>query len=104
MNIARRLTELREEQGFSMRKLAERSGVSQSFISSIESGQKQPTLDSLVKLADGLGITLIELLGGEPGAKSLPPNLQNLLANARQLTPSQLEALNQFVRSMLRRS
>ncbi len=104
MNIARRITELREEQGFSMRKLAERSGVSQSFISSIESGQKQPTLDSLVKLADGLGITLIELLGGEPAAKSLPPNLQDLLANARQLTPTQLESLNQFVRSMLQRS
>jgi transcriptional regulator with XRE-family HTH domain len=38
MNIAVRVKELREEQGLSMRKLAERSGLSQAFISSIEAG------------------------------------------------------------------
>lgn len=104
MNIAKRLTELREKQGLSMRKLAERSGVSQPFISSIESGKKQPTLDSLLKLSDGLGITLIDLLGEEPAANSLPKHLQDLLANAKQLSPDQLESLNQFIRSMLKKS
>lgn len=102
MDIAERLTELREQQGLSMRKLAERSGLSQAFISSIEAGRKQPTLDSLTKLSFGLGITLIELLSGETTAHSLPPHLQALLSNARQLTPSQVDALNQFIRSMVK--
>jgi transcriptional regulator with XRE-family HTH domain len=98
MNIAVRIKEIREEQGLSMRKLAERSGLSQSFISSIEAGQKQPTLDSLLKLSSGLGITLIDLLGGDPVTESLPPHLNDLLNNARQLTPVQIDALNQFIR------
>jgi transcriptional regulator with XRE-family HTH domain len=98
MNIAVRIKELREEQGLSMRKLAERSGLSQAFISSIEAGQKQPTLDSLLKLSSGLGISLIDLLGGDPVTASLPPHLNDLLNNARQLTPAQIDALNQFIR------
>ncbi len=97
MNIAVRVKELREEQGLSMRKLAERSGLSQAFISAIEAGQKQPTLDSLLKLSSGLGITLIDLLGGDSAFSSLPPHLSDLLKNARQLTPAQIDALNQFI-------
>lgn len=98
MNIAVRIREFREEQGLSMRKLAERSGLSQSFISSIEAGKKQPTLDSLLKLSSGLGISLIDLLGGDPVTESLPSHLSDLLSNVRQLTPAQIEALNQFIR------
>ncbi|MEN6462529.1 MAG: helix-turn-helix transcriptional regulator [Syntrophomonas sp.] len=101
VDISKRLTELREQQGLSMRKLAERADLSQAFISSIEAGRKQPTLDSLMKLSFGLGITLIELLGGETATHLLPPHLQTLLSNARQLTPEQVNALNQFIRSMV---
>jgi len=100
MNIAVRVKELRKKQGLSMRKLAERSGLGQTFISSIEAGQKQPTLDSLLKLSSGFGITLIDMLGGDPSTESLPSHLQDLLNNARQLTPTQITALNQFLISM----
>lgn len=100
MDFAARLTQLREDRKLSMRKLASRSGLSQAFISGIESGEKQPTIDSLLKLASGFGISLIELLGGIPEAESLPPRLRELLNNARSLTPDQVELLNQFIKSI----
>jgi len=104
MEIGKIIAELRESRGLSMRKLAEKSGISQSFISKIEAGEKQPTIDSLLKISTGLGISLIELLGGNRIAESLPPDLQDLLTSARNLTPVQLKSLNLFIKSMTEQS
>jgi transcriptional regulator with XRE-family HTH domain len=48
----------REEQNLSQRQLADRTGVIQSDISKIESGEANPTLETLKKLAKGLGMNL----------------------------------------------
>ena len=48
----------REEQNLSQRQLADRIGVTQSDISKIESGEANPTLETLKKLAKGLGMNL----------------------------------------------
>jgi hypothetical protein len=37
-------------------------------------------------------------IGRDPISSALPPHLSDLLNNARQLTPAQIEALNQFIR------
>jgi transcriptional regulator with XRE-family HTH domain len=59
--IARRVRELRDERGFTLDALAERSGVSRSNISLIERGQSSPTAAVLDKLSAGLGVTLASL-------------------------------------------
>ncbi len=48
-----------------MEALAERSGVSRAMISKLERGEKNPTLVVAAKLAEGLGVTLSELVGIE---------------------------------------
>ena len=48
----------REEQNLSQRQLEDRTGVTQSDISKIESGEANPTLETLKKLAKGLGMNL----------------------------------------------
>ena len=48
----------REEQQISQRQLSERTGIAQADISRIESGNANPTLETLKRLADGLGMTL----------------------------------------------
>lgn len=53
----------RMEKGLSLRELARKSGVSQPYLSQLESGQNNnPTLEVFIKLADALGITLKEML------------------------------------------
>ncbi len=70
--IARRVRELRDEAGFSLDALAERSGVSRSNISLIERGQSSPTANVLDKLSAALGVTVASLFedgraaAGEP--------------------------------------
>jgi len=65
------LRELREMRGLTQAELGERSGIAPAAISHFETGQRIPSLESAVKLADALEITLDALLGRgahEPGS------------------------------------
>lgn len=52
----------RKEIGLSQESLAERSELSTVFISRVECGKESPTVDSLVKIANGLGVKTRELI------------------------------------------
>jgi transcriptional regulator with XRE-family HTH domain len=56
---------LRRERGLTLDLLAERSGVSRAMISKLERGEKNPTLVVAAKVAEGLGVTLSQLVGVE---------------------------------------
>jgi len=54
--LAQKIAELREEKHLKQAELARKLGVSQQFISQIETGQERNlTLDTLVRLAETLG-------------------------------------------------
>lgn len=59
--FAKRLAELRRSKGLSQEELAERSGLHAIAITYIETGKRVPRLDTVFKLAEGLGIDVSEL-------------------------------------------
>jgi len=78
-----RLRKLREGQGLTQQTLAERAGLSVSFLSEIENGRRNPSGRVLLSLASALGTTIDFLLRGiEPprrekarGPMVVPPEL-----------------------------
>jgi DNA-binding transcriptional MerR regulator/quercetin dioxygenase-like cupin family protein len=66
-NLGRRLRTLRIELGWSLAQVAERSGLSISFLSSVERGVSSISVGNLFKLADAYGTTVPGL-----GAERLP--------------------------------
>jgi len=56
------LRALREQRKLSQRALALSAGIAVSFLSKVEAGKASPTLATLMKLAEALGMTVIELL------------------------------------------
>ena len=52
----------REKLGISMNRLAEKSGLSQSLISTIENNPSNPTLDSLLRISEALNLNLGDIL------------------------------------------
>lgn len=52
----------REVRGLSQESLADLSGLSRTFISEIERGNASPTLDVLIRISNGLGVKLSELI------------------------------------------
>jgi transcriptional regulator with XRE-family HTH domain len=57
-SIGQRLAELRKEHRYSIRKLADRAGVSASLISDVERGKVEPSISTLKRVSDALGTTL----------------------------------------------
>ncbi len=65
VNVATSLRELREARGISMRTLATKSGLSANALSMIERGKTSPSVSTLYKLADALGVSITAFFGTE---------------------------------------
>jgi len=71
VNVAASLRELRESRGISMRALASRSGLSANALSMIERGKTSPSVSTLYKLADALGVSITAFFGEENAKKQI---------------------------------
>ena len=67
-DVGPRLRELRTERGWSLAEVAKRSGLSVSFLSSVERGTSSISVGNLFKLADAYGTTVPGLGAGRPRA------------------------------------
>lgn len=65
VDVGTRLRELREMRGISMRALATKSGLSANALSMIERGKTSPSVSTLYKLADALGVSITTFFGTE---------------------------------------
>ena len=62
--IGRRIHEIRKERDLSQMDLADKTGLSVSYVSMIENGRRKVSLDTLICIANILGVTVDELLNG----------------------------------------
>ncbi len=68
-DVGKRVRELRESRGLSLRTLAEMSDISVNAISLIERGQSSPTVSTLHRLAAALGVSIVDFFGPEDHAR-----------------------------------
>ena len=59
--FAQRIKTLREAQGLSQEKLAERAGLHRTYIGMVERLERNPSLVCIYKIANGLGVSITEL-------------------------------------------
>lgn len=71
VDVASSLRELREARGISMRTLATKSGLSANALSMIERGKTSPSVSTLYKLADALGVSITAFFGAETERKKI---------------------------------
>lgn len=71
VDVASSLRELREARGISMRTLATKSGLSANALSMIERGKTSPSVSTLYKLADALGVSITAFFGAETEKKQV---------------------------------
>jgi transcriptional regulator with XRE-family HTH domain len=60
--VGRNVKRFREKKGLTQEQLADVSGFSQQYISSLERGHRNPTIVTLYELALALGVSHIELV------------------------------------------
>ncbi|MCI0571784.1 MAG: helix-turn-helix domain-containing protein [Myxococcaceae bacterium] len=93
--LGRAIRALREERGMTQEEFARASGISVSFASLLERGERSPSYDTLVQVAAALEVTLAQLLSGVPGTEAGEPGHGRLLEAARvwRLTRGQVDRL-----------
>src|SRR5688500_8181069 len=64
--VGPRLRALRQQRGATLTQLAQTTGISVSTLSRLESGQRRPTLELLLPLAQAHQVPLDELVGAPP--------------------------------------
>ena len=97
MDVGKRISFFREQKGMTVNKLANKAGISQSYLRSIELEEKNPTVEFLSYICEALDISLKEFFDDdvEQELKDDP-----ILQEFYQLTPKQREALRQFIDAM----
>ena len=58
-NIIQAMIDARKEQNLTQKELSERTGITQADISRIENGTRNPSINMVQRLADGLGMRLV---------------------------------------------
>lgn len=58
MDVIRAMVDARISQNLTQKQLSDRTGIDQADISKLENGTRNPTLNLLKRLADGMGMTL----------------------------------------------
>lgn len=70
-DVGKRIREVRDGHGLSLKALAERCGLSINAISRIERGESSPTVSSLHRLADSLDVPITDFFGAARGLSTV---------------------------------
>ncbi|UBV45394.1 helix-turn-helix domain-containing protein (plasmid) [Deinococcus taeanensis] len=104
MKLCERLRELRQERGLRLKDVANVSGISVPYLSDLERGRTNPSLDTLQTLAAAYTITVHDLLEsvefyGSSTEGALPRGLADLLVDPAlgpQITPDWIRTLSRI--------
>jgi transcriptional regulator with XRE-family HTH domain len=99
--IGSRIKQLRRTQKYSQEKLAEIAGINSKYLSSIERGAENPTLDLFIKLAQALKVDLRELF--EIDNESINPKMvrRRLKALVNEIRDEQLVRILRALESLV---
>lgn len=100
MSVGSNVRRIRKSKGYSILKIREITGLSKSTISEIENDKSSPTIATLEKLAEALGVSLDYLLKKSPVAL-IEENLKGMtmqdLADKAKLTVEYLNNLDNII-------
>lgn len=98
MDIGKLITQFRTAKGYSVNKLANMAGISQSYLRDVELGNKNPTVETLSYVCDALNISLADFFNAYCGQEA---STNSLLRELYRLSPYQRELLETFLHSLL---
>ena len=88
MKLGERLRELRQQRDLTLLQLSQQTGLSVSYLSDLERGRTNPSIDTLERIAGTYHVLLGELVAGADGwqispQQGLAPGLQELIQQGR---------------------
>lgn len=105
-DIGEFIRQQRERSKMSLRRLADKAGISNPYLSQIERGLRKPSAEILKSLARGLSIQAESLYvqAGLLDDSSVPPTVREAIEADKQLLPRQKQVLLDLYRNMVETS
>lgn len=90
--VGRRIRAIRESKGLSQEKLADKAGMAHNYMGKIERGETNPSLKILFSVADGLGLSISDLL--DVDVRKDEEIVGNISARLKNLQSDKLKLVN----------
>ena len=101
--VLEKITELRKERNWTLYRLAKEADVSYSTLSNTFHRDNVPSIPTLIRLCDGLGITMSEFFDEKGILKNqLTVSDQNLLADWHQLPKTDRGLVKAYIQGLLK--
>ena len=101
MDIAQRLKQVRKSKNISVYKLSQTSGVSEKHIHDLDCDDRNPSLDTLSRLAMSLGLSLPDLLNENREVSYLTDKEKEFVEYFRMLSDDKADALLKFLKTII---
>lgn len=101
MNISERLKKVRKSKNISIYKLSKQSGISETHIRDLERGDRNPSFDTLNRLAEPLGLSLSELFNESDNISYVSSSEKELLECFRMLSDDKAKSLLEFIKTLV---
>ncbi|WP_343208258.1 helix-turn-helix transcriptional regulator [Anaerolentibacter hominis] len=96
VEFGRRIAKRRKELGFKQYEVNEKAGLSDKYLSSIETARSIPSIDVMMRICEALDITPNYLLLGAQDPEESDP-IKLLADKARSLSPKKLSLLLSYI-------
>lgn len=101
--IIARIEQLCEKKNISRYRLAQKSGIAQSSISTLLNRKSVPTIQTLEKICDGLDITLAQFFTEDEEYPDLTSDQKQLLSDWNAMDDHQKELVKAYIQGVIRK-
>lgn len=101
--IIAKIEQLCEKKNISRYRLAQKSGIAQSSISTLLNRKSVPTIQTLEKICDGLDITLAQFFTEDGGYPDLTSDQKQLLSDWDAMDDHQKELVKAYIQGIIRK-
>lgn len=101
MDISERLKSIRVAKNMSVYKLSQLSGVSETHIRDLERGDRNPSVDTLCRLVEPMGVPVSELFTESNNMTVLSDEEKALLDCYRMLSKDKADSLLVFLKTLV---
>lgn len=101
--IIAKIEQLCEKKNISRYRLAQKSGIAQSSISTLLNRKSVPTIQTLEKICDGLDITLAQFFTDDEEYPDLTSDQKQLLSDWNAMDDHQKELVKAYIQGIIRK-
>ena len=97
--VGERIRNLRKEKGWSQEELGEKADLHHTYVGAVERGEKNASLDTLDKIADALGIEMVDLFTLTKGKLDVDKLRAYIIEEVKESSPGMLKLIAALIQT-----